>query len=178
MRAAGAVSSFAPRGAEDLDWLAGMVPQNRAEFAAAEAGEEPLRAFIERLLPSFTELDAEGPGEALDDLLSPLDRSLLNGDYAEHGAVMMRAALRDGIWGWLDDDLALVADWGVELTAIRVPVTIWHGDDDRMVPFDHGRWLAGRVPAAAARLLAGEGHLSIEVGRYGEILDDLLRRGS
>jgi pimeloyl-ACP methyl ester carboxylesterase len=86
----------------------------------------------------------------------------------------MNEALRNGIWGWFDDDLAFVRDWGFDLSSIRVPVTIWQGDQDRMVPFDHGRWLAANVPGATPRLLEGDGHLSIAVGRFGEILDGLL----
>ena len=172
--AAAAVASFAPRRAEDLEWLAGMATLARDEFAAAEADERQLQAFLERLAPSLTGMSGEPPNEALGDLLGPVDRALLVDDYARHGTTSMRASLEHGIWGWFDDDLALVDDWGFDLASIRVPVTIWHGDDDRMVPFAHGRWLAEHVPGASARLLPGEGHLSIELNLYGQVLDDLL----
>jgi hypothetical protein len=43
-----------------------------------------------------------------------------------------------------------------------------------MVPFDHGRWLAAHVPGALSRLRPGEGHLSIAVGAFSEIVDDLI----
>lgn len=177
VRAVATVASYAPRAAPNLDWLEGMAATARDEFAAGEAGELQLQEFIEPLAPSMTRMDAGPPSGELADLLGPVDSALLNGDFSRHGATMMRTALMDGIWGWLDDDLALLADWGVDLASIQIPVTIWHGDDDRMVPFAHGRWLVERVPGAAAHLLNGEGHLSIEVSRYGEVLDDLLTRG-
>ena len=36
-----------------------------------------------------------------------------------------------GIWCWLDDDLALVRSWGFRLDEISVPVSVWHGLEDR-----------------------------------------------
>ncbi len=84
-----------------------------------------------------------------------------------------RAALSTGIAGWRDDDLAFVRDWGFNLDQVRVPVSVWQGDQDAMVPFAHGQWLAGRLPQAHAHLLAGEGHLTLINARIGDILDDL-----
>lgn len=78
------------------------------------------------------------------------------------------------MWGWYDDDLAFVKDWGFDLDAIAVPVALWQGRLDKMVPVAHGEWLIERVPTAAARLLDEHGHLSIAVGSYAQILDDLL----
>ena len=43
-----------------------------------------------------------------------------------------------------------------------------------MVPFAHGQWLATQVAGARPRLLPEEGHLSIAVASFGEIVDDLL----
>jgi pimeloyl-ACP methyl ester carboxylesterase len=58
--------------------------------------------------------------------------------------------------------------------AIVAPVAIWQGGEDRMVPFDHGRWLAGHLPGAVAHLHPEEGHLSLAVTRIGHIVEDLL----
>jgi pimeloyl-ACP methyl ester carboxylesterase len=68
-------------------------------------------------------------------------------------------------------------DWAFSLDAIDRPVTIWQGGQDRMVPFDHGRWLAAHVASAKAQLLPEEGHLSLTVGAYGRVLDGLLAAG-
>jgi hypothetical protein len=43
-----------------------------------------------------------------------------------------------------------------------------------MVSFDHGRWLAARLPSAKAKLLPGEGRLSIAVDKFGEIIGELV----
>ncbi len=118
---------------------------------------------------------------ALGDFISEADRAVLTGAFAEHTATSLREALRNGIWGWFDDDKATVGGWGFDLAGIEVPVTIWQGEEDRMVPFAHGmvpfahgKWLANHVSGTKARLLAGEGHLSLEVGSYGAVLDDLV----
>ncbi len=46
-----------------------------------------------------------------------------------------------------------------------------------MVPFAHGRWLAEHVGGAQGRLLDGEGHMSILLGRYRAVLEELLAAG-
>jgi pimeloyl-ACP methyl ester carboxylesterase len=74
--------------------------------------------------------------------------------------------------------LAIIHDWGFSLADIAPPVTIWQGGQDRMVPFDHGRWLAGHVAGAKAELLPDEGHLSLAAGCYGRVLDGLLAAGN
>ena len=43
-----------------------------------------------------------------------------------------------------------------------------------MVPAAHGEWLAANIPRARARLLPGQGHLTLMASEFGRILDDLL----
>ena len=168
------VAGVAPWDAEGLDWKAGMGEENLEEFAAMEAGPDELRAYLDRVRPALTAITADQVAASLGDLIGDADRRVLGGDFAEWLATSFRAAVADGVDGWLDDDMAFLRDWGFDLGAIEVPVTIWQGDEDRMVPFSHGEWLAAHVPGARAQLLRGEGHLSIPLGRFGDILDDLI----
>src|SRR5919199_1723531 len=96
----------------------------------------------------------------------------------EFMAQSFHKAMSTGIDGWVEDDLAFVRAWGFQLTDIRVPVAVWQGGQDRMVPFAHGQYLAGRIPNARAHLQPEEGHLSLGVASLGPILDDLLRMSS
>ena len=172
--AAVTVASVAPYPAEGLDWYDGMGQENIEEFRAALRGSESLRSSLEPLAPAFRSVTADEVADALGDLLPPIDRAALTGAVAEEQADDLRRALSSGIWGWHDDDLAFTAPWGFDLTDIRVPVAIWQGGADRMVPFGHGQWLAARIPGVRAHLLPDHGHLSLSAASFPAILDDLL----
>ena len=163
-----------PWKADGLDFLAGMADENVQEFGAALAGADELRAFLERDADSLRDTTADDLAEALGGLLSPVDVAALTGEVAEHSTAMLHEAISTGIWGWFDDDVAFTTPWGFDLADIRVPVTVWQGAQDRMVPFAHGKWLAANIPTAKARLLPEEGHLSLIVGSFPQILDDLM----
>ena len=168
------LAGVAPYDAEGLDYLEGMGQENQREFGATLAGPEELEAYLSGEADELREVSGADIEAAFGDLLSGADRAALSGDYAEFGAAGCRAALRNGIWGWFDDDFAFVKDWGFDLGSIAVPVTIWWGGDDRFVPPTHGRWLADHVSGARAELLPEEGHLSLELNLYGDVLDGLL----
>ena len=176
-RVAGAatIAGVAPTYAEDLDWLAGMGEENLEEFAAARAGPAELQSFIDRYAQELRSVTGEQVQKALGDLVSAPDAAVLTGEYAEFAAAGIRDSLRTGIWGWFDDDLALLGDWGFDLDAIATPVTIWQGREDRFVPPAHGEWLAANVAGARAHLLDGHGHLSLASASFGDILDELVR---
>jgi pimeloyl-ACP methyl ester carboxylesterase len=113
---------------------------------------------------------------ALGDLVSDVDRQAVSGALGEFIVREMAHSLSTGVWGWFDDDRALLGDWGFDLTDVRVPLSLWHGGQDRFVPIAHGEWLAGHV-RSTAHLQTDVGHLSLSLGSYGDILDALLERG-
>ena len=177
--AAATIAGAAPRDAAGLDWLAGMGPENIEEFRAAEGGEADLTAYLEKEAASLGAVTGADIIEGLGGLIGDADKAVLTGEYADYQASALKAALRSGIAGWREDDLAFISDWGFSFAAdAGASVAIWQGDQDRMVPFGHGQWLAAHVPGAQAHLLPGEGHLSLAEHHYGQILDDLIARAS
>ncbi len=171
------IAGVGPFGAAGLEFLAGMGRENHEEFAAALAGPSRLRAYLEPQAQALAGVTGEQVAAALGGLVAAVDVAALTGDFAGYVAASLRRAVAGGMWGWLDDDLAFTRPWGFDLGAVGVPVVVWQGGQDRMVPFAHGQWLAAHVPGARPRLLAEEGHLSIAVAAFGKILDDLLASG-
>jgi pimeloyl-ACP methyl ester carboxylesterase len=173
--AAASIAGVAPFHAPGLDFTAGMGPENIAEFGAAVRGPAALTEFLDREGAGLATVTGAQVVAVLGGLIADADRAVLTGAYADHLAAGGRAALSAGIAGWRDDDLAFVQDWGFSLTGEgKLPAAIWQGDQDRMVPFAHGQWLAANIPGARAHLLPGEGHLTMTVTAIGRVLEDLL----
>ena len=173
-RAAATIAGVAPFTAEGLDWPAGMGEENLAEFGAAVEGPEALDAFLTTAAAASVNVQAADLVEAFGDLISEVDRGVLVGGFAEYQAESFRRAVATGIAGWREDDLAFVVDWGFPLAGIRPPLSLWQGDQDRMVPFAHGRWLADHLPGPEVHLVPGEGHLSL-MANFTTIVTDLRR---
>ena len=173
--AAASLAGVAPLQAGDLDWMAGMGPENVTEFTAAGQGEAALTAFLEEAAAGLGQVTGPQVAQEMGGLISAADRAVVTAGFADYLAESFRLALRAGIAGWRDDDIAFVSDWGFPLEqAGAVPVAIWQGEEDRMVPFSHGAWLAGHIPGARAHLARGEGHLTLAARSFGTVLDDLL----
>ncbi len=173
---AATLAGVAPWGADGLDWLAGMGPENITEFAAALEGEDALERYLTPKADALRVVTAADVADALGGLITDVDRASLTGEFAEFSATVFQEAVREGPWGWLDDDLAFTRDWGFRLDTIRTPVTVWQGGQDLMVPLAHGAWLARHVRGARAELLPDEGHLSLGVKRFANIVADLVLR--
>ena len=171
-----AIASPVPWEAAGIDWLEGQGEQNRAEWAAALQGADALQAYLEPLAEELRAATPEEVRDVLITLLPPVDREVLTGARAEHSKRMLDRAIEPGVAGWRDDDLAFTRPWGYDLADIRVPVLLWQGVQDLMVPVAHGRWLAERIPGVEAHISEEDGHLSIAVGRLGEIYDWLAER--
>ncbi len=162
--AAAVIAGVAPSGAEGLDFLDGMGPENVEEFGLAAAGGAPFSAFLARESAQLTTLSGPDVAQALGGLVSDVDKAALTGPLADFMARALAAAGSGSTAGWHDDDVAFLADWGFDLDAVRCPVAIWQGGEDRMVPFAHGVWLAAHVAGARPHLLPDEGHISLFVG--------------
>src|SRR5690348_3292010 len=171
-RAAASLAGVAPSDAPDLDFTAGMGPENIEEFAAAAAGPEAYGAFLAEPVAQLASVTPEEVAASLGELITPVDATALTGEFADWLAAVFRHASAQGVIGWREDGLAIMGPWEFSLHDVRVPVSIWQGREDAMVPFSHGEWLAANVPGARVHLSEDEGHISLW-SRIDEILADL-----
>ena len=84
----------------------------------------------------------------VDHLVDEVDAAALTGDFAETVAASFRHAMVQGPVGMIEDTLQIVAPWGFDVRSLTVPVAVWQGEHDRMVPYAHGQWLAAAIPGA------------------------------
>lgn len=68
-------------------------------------------------------------------------------------------------------------DWGFRLGDFTLPVNVWHGAEDRNVPFCHGRLRADCITGARMHECPGEGHLLV-VDHLEEIVRTVCGEGS
>jgi pimeloyl-ACP methyl ester carboxylesterase len=172
--AAASVAGVAPYLAEGLDFMAGMGPENVEEFGLARRGADALTPFLDKEAQALRGITGDQVAAALGGLISGADAAALTGEFAADLASGLSGAVRNGIAGWRDDDLAFIAGWGFDLDALSGRAAIWQGDQDNMVPFAHGRWLAAHIPGARVHLEPGAGHVTMTVTAIDRILDDLL----
>jgi pimeloyl-ACP methyl ester carboxylesterase len=171
------IAGVAPHDAAGLDWMSGMGEDNIVEFGAAEAGEPELRQFLDGAREELKNADASDIVASLTSVLPKVDQLVITDEFGEDLAAAFREALRTGVDGWLDDDLAFVRAWGFDLAEITKPTSVWQGSDDLMVPFSHGQWLAAHLPTASVHLEPGQGHLSVTIGALDRMLDELVAAG-
>ena len=84
----------------------------------------------------------------------------LQAQWESLGADVGRSAAY-GPDGLIDDDEAFTSAWGFDPVHITAPVLVVQGDLDRVVPPQHGRWMAARIPRAQLWIREGDGHVSV-----------------
>jgi pimeloyl-ACP methyl ester carboxylesterase len=145
--AAVSVSGLAPFDAQGLDWFAGMSPAGAAELRAAVAG----RAALEERLAS-SGFDPEQ--------FTPADQAALEGEWSWLARIAGRA-IRGGLGGMVDDDVAYVSPWGFDVGQIHAPVLLVQGGQDRIAPHAHAGWLTRHIRSAELWLRPDDGHISV-----------------
>jgi pimeloyl-ACP methyl ester carboxylesterase len=142
------------------DWFAGMDPENVKEFGWAVEGEERLAAELATEDLKIRQTVISDPGAVLDQFdLSDSDREVLaRRDFADLLREVFLEQTRNGVGGWVDDDLAFVRPWGFDPATITVPTLVKYGTSDVLVPPSHGAWIARTVPGAEVKL-SELGHL-------------------
>jgi pimeloyl-ACP methyl ester carboxylesterase len=172
-RSAVTLASVAPADV-DFDWTEGMGPENVEEFALAQKGGPEYEALMAATGDFMGVATKDNVVEMFAGLLSEPDRAALADDDARELFVEgVRYGFVNGWRGYFDDNVALMMPWGFDVSNIKVPVHLFYGDEDLMVPTSHGKWLEAHIPKASVTHRPEEGHLSIFMNHLDEVASAL-----
>src|SRR5215470_785013 len=123
--AAAALASFAPYGAEGLDWFDHLQAAEAYRLALSDPGA--VRAGVDEARKGVLAMTASGLAEEWAPFLSPVDAAVLPGELAEFTIGTQHEALAAGSQGWWDDSYGLIRPWGFDVADISIPVLLLHG---------------------------------------------------
>ncbi len=108
-------------------------------------------------------------------MLRPCDEDSLR-DSGAFEAVFesQRRAWRGSVEGVMADAQIYAQPWGFRMEEVRVPVRLWHGNEDRAFSVHLAKEIARRLPDCKARFVDGAGHYSLPIRYMHEILEDLI----
>lgn len=175
VRACLTMASPAPRQEAGTAWDAWVpVDQRRDWDVLASDDQSALLDDFQAQVTIFSQITPAG----LSSLGGPPDMRALayrhEQEIAPYLTRSLRRAVLQGFAGYLDDNIAQARAWGFRVADIRVPVVVRHGELDRLVDVEHGRWLAATIPGARGVFLRDAGHGSVALP-WAEVVADLLR---
>ena len=107
--------------------------------------------------------------------LPPADRTVMADPRTRQTFLAdLQESLRQGTRGLAWDAVIAARPWGIDLAAIDIPVTFWHGDADRNAPLAMAGHLHRLIPSSRLRVYPGEGHFSLALRHFEEILGELV----
>jgi pimeloyl-ACP methyl ester carboxylesterase len=140
----------------------GTNPEDRAALQLADAGdvEGALQAFQRLATQDYASLLRLDDETMMDEFTRPVpehERAVFTPHMRRLWAADMREALTS-YDGYARDNLAWGGDWDLDLAALQSPTWLWYGDEDRLVPAGHGRWLHERIASSTLVIRPGCGH--------------------
>lgn len=159
-------SSLAPFEEHGLDWFDDMGGDLVADAQLALESPEAAREAWKKFRVDLLDLSSEQI-ELRAQKLPTADMAAIS-YFRWLLATNFKDAFAPGIEGKWEDGCAYLSPWEIDLEAIRVPVRLWHGMSDDVVPMQHSLWLDGRIPTSELHLARGEGHLSVFINHLVE----------
>lgn len=160
----GVVSGNSP--VDDPDVRRVLPPDSKVYLFLRERAEWAARAASTLTLAPTRLLTSRWPGFGgwvYSRLMSAGDRRVIKAYSAQYGPETGLAgvveALRGGTRGVRDDVDIEFAPWGFDLADVAVPVEVFHGAEDPLVPLPQAEYVARSVPDARLRVFEGVGHL-------------------
>ena len=87
------------------------------------------------------------------------DRAIISKrENAEEILVQMKEAFKNGVSGTVSEMQLYCREWGFDVSNIQVPVELWHGIEDTLVPIASAQALAKKLPNCQQHYVEGKGH--------------------
>jgi pimeloyl-ACP methyl ester carboxylesterase len=94
------------------------------------------------------------------DGLSPTEAALLAKPTVQQDFIeMIIEATHQGLAGLVEDMRVELAPWKFDPANVRVPMSLWQGDEDSFVGIESAHDWAAAVPGLEMKLLPGDGHM-------------------
>lgn len=142
---------------------AGSNPEDRAalELADADTVGATLAAFKRSATEEYASMLELDDDAMMDEFIRPVPEQervvVFTPQMRTWWAADMREAL-SSYDGYARDNLAWGGDWDIDLASVESPTWLWYGDEDRLVPADHGLWLHERIAHSTLVIRPGCGH--------------------
>lgn len=143
-----------------------LPPDSKAYLFLKERAEWAASAATYAMLAPTRLVTSRWPrigGRVYAAFMSAGDRRVIRGYSATYGPATGLAgvveALRGGTRGVRDDVAIEFAEWGFDLGDVSVPVDVFHGAEDPLVPLPQAEYVARSIPDARLHVFDGVGHL-------------------
>jgi pimeloyl-ACP methyl ester carboxylesterase len=132
---------------------------NRGGWEAVQRGRD---AVVEYLTPYRVAMLSDplaGFRAAMADA-PQADREIIEDPVWQQGFTeALLEALRSGIDGWVDETVAIVRPWDIDVELIRCAVSWYHGTHDVNAPISSARRLLANIPHAQLTVWESAGHM-------------------
>jgi pimeloyl-ACP methyl ester carboxylesterase len=164
-----------------LGIVSGIAPVDRPDLASGQSAEVARMFRWARTRPALLraalrgmKLGARWPQmivrSAAKGAPAPDATVLARPELAPRFGAFLSDALRTGIDGVATDFTLSAGSWSSIASSVTVPVSIWHGEQDRNAPVQAARWLHEQIPKSQLHVYDNEGHASLLDSRGQDIL--------
>ena len=92
------------------------------------------------------------------------DKKILNEALVRRLLILnIREAFRQGTAGAIMELQLYAKFWGFQLADITMPIELWHGDADKVVPLSHSKYVHEHLPNSQLTVVPGEAHFSLPI---------------
>ncbi len=157
--------------------IASATPVDMKGFSKGMSAGNRLAFSISRYIPSLLKpiylysswVVRKKPEKLIEGLESQLcqwDRNTLN-ELKANGKIEIflahiREAYRNGYFGAYSDMLLLAKPWKIDFQSLSVPIIMWHGEADTLMPITPAKAFSKILPGCECHFIKDAGHLLLE----------------